>query len=633
MGHQIQDVAVQLQMGQSALLIFGQQGGQIASLFGKNGALFGAVIAVGAALGTWLFPKLMSSKDAFEHLTAAGEEATKMFKMQKSGVALLSGKYADLAEESESAAMAMASVALIPLLAAEKNAVNELQQSFSLLAASKNHLVTSQYAGVVEETLPSAFGVTADQAERLKTAMSDLDMSSKESRGSFVNLAMEISNTMDADDELNAKFITLMGTTVKQNKVLNENASIMDVLRDITKGLFPETEAQAKANDELTESFFNMRDALKEELNALRMTDREMLKNSAAYKELSEDAQKVVLGLYDKIAAEKLSQQHTEDMHTALEAEITATEEAAEATADFVTEIVNQSNALSQSNIDLLLAAAANHTLNDAQQQAFDDAIQRMRDFEDAKAATKTSAAVDTAFEGLRKSLRTEEEIVAEGYANQLQIIQDFRDNNLLNTEQANELELRAIEDHEKKKADLKKKTGDEEILRGSELTGSMLDQLGKQFAGVKAVNKKMFAAQKAYKLASAIQNTYTAANEALASPYPWPLPQVFAATAIAAGLANVSAIKASSFEGGGFTGRGSRSGGSDGKGGFLATLHPNESVIDHTKGGGSGLTIVNNIDASGGGPDVDLKIRAAMEQTSQQTVATVQDLMARRRL
>ena len=38
-------------------------------------------------------------------------------------------------------------------------------------------------------------------------------------------------------------------------------------------------------------------------------------------------------------------------------------------------------------------------------------------------------------------------------------------------------------------------------------------------------------------------------------------------------------------FEGGGFTGMGNRSGGLDGKGGFPAILHPNETVIDHHKG------------------------------------------------
>jgi TP901 family phage tail tape measure protein len=56
------------------------------------------------------------------------------------------------------------------------------------------------------------------------------------------------------------------------------------------------------------------------------------------------------------------------------------------------------------------------------------------------------------------------------------------------------------------------------------------------------------------------------------------------------------------SFAGGGFTGNGSRSGGVDGRGGFNAVLHPNETVIDHTKGqsmGGS-TSVVVNVDASG---------------------------------
>jgi hypothetical protein len=39
------------------------------------------------------------------------------------------------------------------------------------------------------------------------------------------------------------------------------------------------------------------------------------------------------------------------------------------------------------------------------------------------------------------------------------------------------------------------------------------------------------------------------------------------------------------SADGGGYTGDASRSGGLDGKGGFLAVLHPQETVLDHTKG------------------------------------------------
>jgi len=56
-------------------------------------------------------------------------------------------------------------------------------------------------------------------------------------------------------------------------------------------------------------------------------------------------------------------------------------------------------------------------------------------------------------------------------------------------------------------------------------------------------------------------------------------------------------------FDGGGYTGMGARSGGVDGKGGFPAILHPNETVIDHSKGQTMGATVnfnINTVDASG---------------------------------
>ena len=55
--------------------------------------------------------------------------------------------------------------------------------------------------------------------------------------------------------------------------------------------------------------------------------------------------------------------------------------------------------------------------------------------------------------------------------------------------------------------------------------------------------------------------------------------------------------------EGGGFTGYGVRAGGLDGRGGFPAILHPNETVIDHTKGQSMGATVnfnISTVDAAG---------------------------------
>tara|TARA_E500000081_G_scaffold57485_1_gene60208 strand:+ start:1577 stop:2893 length:1317 start_codon:yes stop_codon:yes gene_type:complete len=157
------------------------------------------------------------------------------------------------------------------------------------------------------------------------------------------------------------------------------------------------------------------------------------------------------------------------------------------------------------------------------------------------------------------------------------------------------------------------------------------LSNLDEQLTASSRMSKEMFAVNKAFRIAQATMQTYDAATKALAA-FPPPFGQLAAIATVGFGLAQVAQIKSASFEGGGFTGMGARSGGIDGRGGFLATLHPNESVIDHTKGQGAGITVINNVDARGSGADVDQKIKTAMAQTSQQTIMTIQDLLRRRR-
>lgn len=47
-------------------------------------------------------------------------------------------------------------------------------------------------------------------------------------------------------------------------------------------------------------------------------------------------------------------------------------------------------------------------------------------------------------------------------------------------------------------------------------------------------------------------------------------------------------------FDGGGYTGNAPRTGGLDGRGGFMAMLHPNETVVDHSRGNSGGEVVVN---------------------------------------
>lgn len=96
-------------------------------------------------------------------------------------------------------------------------------------------------------------------------------------------------------------------------------------------------------------------------------------------------------------------------------------------------------------------------------------------------------------------------------------------------------------------------------------------------------------------------------------------------------GSQQTAMLAAQDFEGGGYTGAGSRSGGLDGKGGFPAMLHPNETVIDHTKGQGGGVVVNQTINVSTGvAQTVRTEIASLMPQITAATKQAVVD--ARRR-
>ena len=66
--YQFQDIAVQAQMGTNWFTIIGQQGSQLASVFGPSGAVTGALIAFSAILGGVVYNSLNSTGEAMEEL-------------------------------------------------------------------------------------------------------------------------------------------------------------------------------------------------------------------------------------------------------------------------------------------------------------------------------------------------------------------------------------------------------------------------------------------------------------------------------------------------------------------------------------------------------------------------------------
>ena len=88
-GYQMQDVAVQMQMGTNAMTIFSQQGSQLAAGFGPTGAVIGAGIAFTGMIGSLLLPALFQGDKAVKKLTESLKELAKSTGLTKEESELL----------------------------------------------------------------------------------------------------------------------------------------------------------------------------------------------------------------------------------------------------------------------------------------------------------------------------------------------------------------------------------------------------------------------------------------------------------------------------------------------------------------------------------------------------------------
>ena len=174
----------------------------------------------------------------------------------------------------------------------------------------------------------------------------------------------------------------------------------------------------------------------------------------------------------------------------------------------------------------------------------------------------------------------------------------------------------------EKKKAENNKNAQDAmlnlQLQQGESIAAAAADGFKSLLGEQSAAYQTMFAVQKAF----AIAQSMIAIQAAMASAS-WSLPfpaNLGAMATVAAATANIvssiMSVASPSFDGGGYTGNGSRSGGLDGKGGFWAMMHPQETVIDHTKSKGS----ISSGSSSGGNVTVNVSLQETSDTSQQGT-------------
>ncbi len=194
-------------------------------------------------------------------------------------------------------------------------------------------------------------------------------------------------------------------------------------------------------------------------------------------------------------------------------------------------QITNDYNKAVRELDDALLAARA---------AGGEQELARVQAIEEAKLAVRENAKRRTMemeiarFENATKLNDLQIDLDASRHAESLRNQKDIFGNAMFNQKQLMEIA--------KERADFEKKTELEKTQFGLQQAATLFGALG-------AHNKKAFEAAKAFNIANAIMNTYTAATKALAT-YPFPFGLIAAAAAVAAGLAQVAQIRSQQYSG-----------------------------------------------------------------------------------
>jgi len=181
-GYQVGDFAVQISGGQNALQAFGQQGSQLAGIFGPMGAVIGAVIAIVAAVGTAAQKSGSSFMDfstATSKAKTALEAVSKTTKEHRQELALLASGLKTVEQLKLQQAIASMREAIAAKQvrfeeAAAKKGRNDVSRIIGKQIASMQELLKSMEAElVVNKALTGAIGETTSAAERFKDVVFD----------------------------------------------------------------------------------------------------------------------------------------------------------------------------------------------------------------------------------------------------------------------------------------------------------------------------------------------------------------------------------------------------------------------------------------------------------------------------
>lgn len=334
-GYQIQDFVVQVQSGQSALVALSQQGSQLLSVFGSGGAVAGALLTIGTVIVGSLIAGMDNAAVSTKALTAAQQRLADIFQLSANGVVVLSDKFATLAKQSENAARAQLTMALIDannIIKASVQGVNELGDALGSwkapLSAAISQLDTLKARGIdvntalknlggtyegnilglnqlnqVVKSLADEFGISADDALKLVEALAAVRKNANpETIAELRDLTVDLSQKYGY---ANKSLSELTGKVGEYSISADQAAESTKMATDMLNGHKVASEEDARATEENTKRLQAYIQSIKEEGETIAFTARQKALYRAEQLGASDADKQTINSSFDKIEAYK----------------------------------------------------------------------------------------------------------------------------------------------------------------------------------------------------------------------------------------------------------------------------------------------------------------------------------------
>jgi len=189
-GYQVNDFIVQIASGQNALVAFGQQGSQLAGIFGTGGAVVGAIIAGIAALANLVYQTYRAEK-AIEDLSEAFSDlSSKIGTIESMGGQLGSVLKAPMTLARYELAKLLKEMRAIDL----KDVREEISQTFGVQSQSRFNKLIGQHVPVVGKVVIQKEGILADMQEVLAEMQGTKALARAAASGTVAQHATDIGN-------------------------------------------------------------------------------------------------------------------------------------------------------------------------------------------------------------------------------------------------------------------------------------------------------------------------------------------------------------------------------------------------------------------------------------------------------